>query len=1024
MALLLGATIGATVGGTTPAAAQSRDPAGGVRTPSIGQPDLWRWSAGVALAAQRAEGQDWATGEVRGSVWRPLGNALTGLSAIQFEAFGGTGTGEPDGGVRARLMIPFARLGVGVDHTFVSPRTRWFASFVRPVRRGGLFSDGSALRLDVGFTGDRFVSLGLEKPFQRRIPPGRARPPRDHVRLSPSRVAAGSEPPRPTVRTALAEANLHAAWIGRFTVPWLDHRSSNAARSESEVLAQIAALRGDLSTVDASGRRTPRLIEDEVRRYHAALVRAFAGALAPVSGAPLTRQEDALAQAVAAEARTILLDEVLLPYDRLLGQAKDEDTTNEFARHARGLFLRWLHVESGVPAEAMDRVLGVFIALLDLVEENRARIHAEWRDSRVVWLPLQYALLPEEHDTQAEIDALIERATNTAFSEGNRLSYVINEQAQYQFSRMIRAAREYHVLWVHDFRGIDDGGDPDEQSYRHVVASYLRAMTERVRAYDATGTFPSYLIFIDEWFYSWRKARLWLTLLEDPMRHTVRLPSDFSQWETELRAAQDTLRAAVAASPLLQKQRIQYGERWLHDLVKVHVSVTNTAEWSFWSRRLAPPLATPDNFLRDHRKISFYDISEEDPYRGEAMFTGAGVGENYSNTTWEDRSLLLQGPAALHLKGAARHLLLEQGLTPDRIPWALRPRERAAGYDARVREAGEGARGMQRAVGVHNATGYARKDVNVTKAILYTLMPPGSVIKVPDSLWNASFWAAALAGCALRGGRVLVIAPSYANSPVTAFGSLQQAYELLWRLTAVSRDLAPELEERGGLLRVGLFSSTLAVTDIGGKLKASQRTFAEHAWLRTLFGFPPSVYEEFAALVAQMGDVLVPETSGDFESEGYPKLHLKANLAASREAWSVMTRPEWVAMTTEFVQQRIAQAQQRRNAVWLLDSIADATLTVGDAPIREWYAALPPAERERVVFYALIGSHNQNARSLVTDGEVALVVSGWPSVIPYLDLVAIVAQSAWPEDPAELAALLPPQSALERWLTHRFRLVF
>ena len=51
--------------------------------------------------------------------------------------------------------------------------------------------------------------------------------------------------------------------------------------------------------------------------------------------------------------------------------------------------------------------------------------------------------------------------------------------------------------------------------------------------------------------------------------------------------------------------------------------------------------------MRDHRKVVFYDISEDDPYRGEAIFTGAGIGEHYANLSWEDRSLLLRGPAAL-----------------------------------------------------------------------------------------------------------------------------------------------------------------------------------------------------------------------------------------------------------------------------------------------------------------------------------------------------------------------------------------
>mgnify|MGYP003471833463 CR=1 FL=1 len=47
-------------------------------------------------------------------------------------------------------------------------------------------------------------------------------------------------------------------------------------------------------------------------------------------------------------------------------------------------------------------------------------------------------------------------------------------------------------------------------------------------------------------------------------------------------------------------------------------------------------------FARDHRKIVFYDVSEDDPYRGMAMFTGMGIGEHYTGAHWEDRALMLQ----------------------------------------------------------------------------------------------------------------------------------------------------------------------------------------------------------------------------------------------------------------------------------------------------------------------------------------------------------------------------------------------
>ena len=135
--------------------------------------------------------------------------------------------------------------------------------------------------------------------------------------------------------------------------------------------------------------------------------------------------------------------------------------------------------------------------------------------------------------------------------------------------------------------------------------------------------------------------------------------------EDSLRVAQDALRAAIDASALLTARRRQYGEAWLRNLVKVHVNITNAADPSFWSWKVVSRFPLPDAWMRDHRKIVFYDVAETDPFRGEAILTGAGVGEHYTNAAWEDRSLLVQGPALLALKSAARNALLKQGKLDD-----------------------------------------------------------------------------------------------------------------------------------------------------------------------------------------------------------------------------------------------------------------------------------------------------------------------------------------------------------------------
>ena len=92
---------------------------------------------------------------------------------------------------------------------------------------------------------------------------------------------------------------------------------------------------------------------------------------------------------------------------------------------------------------------------------------------------------------------------------------------------------------------------------------------------------------------------------------------------------------------------------------KVHVNVTHPSDFSFWGRGLFPLVGMPDNLMRDHRKIVFYDLSEEDPTAGEVLFSGMGLGEHYAGATWEDRAIIVRGPAALGVKQAARRLFVE-----------------------------------------------------------------------------------------------------------------------------------------------------------------------------------------------------------------------------------------------------------------------------------------------------------------------------------------------------------------------------
>lgn len=87
----------------------------------------------------------------------------------------------------------------------------------------------------------------------------------------------------------------------------------------------------------------------EARHYHGAFDAAFAGAVGEERG-----------RAVAERAREILLDEVLLPYERLIGWFKKPDTLRGYAEGGRLAFARARQLELIKSLhEARDHVLWI-----------------------------------------------------------------------------------------------------------------------------------------------------------------------------------------------------------------------------------------------------------------------------------------------------------------------------------------------------------------------------------------------------------------------------------------------------------------------------------------------------------------------------------------------------------------------------------------------------------------------------------------------------------------------------------------
>lgn len=93
-----------------------------------------------------------------------------------------------------------------------------------------------------------------------------------------------------------------------------------------------------------------------------------------------------------------------------------------------------------------------------------------------------------------------------------------------------------------------------------------------------------------------------------------------------------------------------------------------------------------------------------------------------------------------------------------------------------------------------------------------------------------------------------------------------------------------------------------------------------------------------------------------FEDEGIPRLHLKANYLASAEAWSgLMKLPGWPSVVGIFLQMRARQIADRDMALADLERERASVIDVGQTMIDRWMESLTQAERDRLVSYVMVG---------------------------------------------------------------------
>jgi len=448
-------------------------------------------------------------------------------------------------------------------------------------------------------------------------------------------------------------------------------------------------------------------------------------------------------------------------------------------------------------------------------------------------------------------------------------------------------------------------------------------------------------------------------------------------------------------------------------VVKIHVNVTNPTDFTFRSRRLmrrGPPIGA-DNLMRDHRKIVIRDVTEGDPAAGEVILAGVGVGEHYASSTWDDQALVLRGPAALEAKARARDVLEQHGLTGARLPAPLRPLQRSRDYQRQVEELEAGG-WTARVLQAHNQTGWGEKEATFLQMLVYDLVPAGTVIYVPDSLWTSYEWMAQLVSAALRGCSVYVVAPALDNAPSSDFPVMSTMQELVTRLVLVGEAFDDVIAAAGGELRVGLYTREAPLDDLPGLLVDVDTTFAANGFLRETFPFTPESMEVFRRFGAKVSPEDARRAQVSDVVDRLPKMHRKTQLVASKEVLralsAVPSMPGFLETTFDALLDPAALAGGKPSH----GSSVSAELL-----IREHLELVTAGAVADPVLYFLTGSVNKNVRSMALDGEVMAAVAGPWALHAYLDFVLLSGGVSWIGGVEELDALLPPYSALKRFIS-------
>jgi len=850
---------------------------------------------------------------------------------------------------------------------------RFSADFV--IRRGGLFGNGERLRIDY-VPARQSVQMGITlRPFWTKHRQNRPR--QNYVDL-PRGTSPPAAPASQPATESLTRVESALTWMDRLLTPRLSFDILDSRKERQELEATVGEIRNHLL---GGGHG----FAEEDSSYHRNLEEAFSLGVQPAYGAQLSLW-----------AESTLLEQVILPFNRLFGQKRKPFELSGLQAAARREFGDRLARADHLDPQERAAAAAVFDRLLLMMDMVVQSAKTRWKDGRLVWLPLNYGLRPEQYDSQAELQGLLARLAGGEFNGANRVQYLMNDRWYYELRRMILETQYYQVLVIHDFAGVNRKA-ADPLSWGLVVDGYVEAFVRAIEALDRgeRARLPDFTIFLDEHYFQANGSRSIMEFLGDLYESDVPGLKD-TQLESTVRAAQVRLRETVKNSSALGTRT----RKWLRQHLLVHVNITNASDQAY----------ADDVLMRDHRKVAFRDVFEDLPMSGEAVFTGEGVGRSYCGPCWEDRSVAVKGDVLAELKTSVRELFLSQGYDSSEVPPYLQPRSRSADHEQvcdSLRRAGWTADVMT----VMNETGFGTKTATITKLALYNLMLRGTVIIAPDSIWASDYWAGMFLGAALRGMWVYPITPAAKEqAPSNAPMTLELVSSNLACLQLASQLLSEEISSAGGEVKIGLYDLDSDVADLKVRLETFLTRSTASEPFKKRFGLSPEVMaqlhtelEKLQTRPPQIKHLTQPSEPCT------PQLHLKVQLFINGSGWQALRNSDWSPMLERYFEIRR----------WEVSGQADSLVGITQdlfAPLGLSGKAGEDTAAEAPIFMMTAGSHNQDRRSMTLDGEVILLIGGPEALICSVDFALLMGTVHWVTSVEEIEAIYPQKSSLMRSL--------